>query len=420
MLAPLLLTVALAAQAQQKAAEILAHEWFKARPATAFEDWDPKKKAELLVKAKAIGPLSAPQAKSLREILWKIARKYGPRLEAGSELPTKWGEAAFTVVNAGPGRGLLLGLHGGGPGSGDRSEAASHWGSSLGKTKLIGVFPQAIRLEHDAWNTVEGERFLLTLIEMAKRTYDIDPDRVYCAGFSMGGTGSFFLAGRHPHLLAGALPFHGVIFAEKEGEEIRRLHHGLLPNVRHVPLYYTTGSEDGNCPPESYVFAEKVLDRLRQEHGGGYEVNFRCVPGLAHAFPPGEPQKGLDWMLPRRRVALPRALTWEATTDPFPQGEGRIGVRDFYWLRCEEPSDGMKVEAEIRGQEIELTIEKHPPQGFTVFLSPEMLDPAQEVRLVVNGERRFQGLLQPSVSCLLETLSARLDRRMAFEYRIDF
>ena len=66
----------------------------------------------------------------------------------------------------------------------------------------MGMYPQGIRLVHDTWNTVHGERFTLTLIEIAKAQYEVDPDRVYSMGFSMGGTGSWFLAGRHPDLLA--------------------------------------------------------------------------------------------------------------------------------------------------------------------------------------------------------------------------
>src|SRR5262249_24974900 len=160
---------------------------------------------------------------------------------------------------------------------------------------------QAIRLVHDAWCTAEGERFVLTLIEMCKRTYDIDPDRVFVAGFSMGGTGSWGLCGRHPPLFAGGMPFHGVLFHDaQQADHPPQIHdrqHGLLPNVRHVPLYYTTGSIDKNCFPYSYVLAEKLLDGLRAAHPGDYEINFRCVPGLAHAFAPGEPQAACQWLL---------------------------------------------------------------------------------------------------------------------------
>lgn len=406
--------------AKQKQIEALAQEWFKARPATCFEDWNAKKYSDLVEKAKVLDPIASESSRPVREEIWKIARKIGPKFDNTPEFQTKWGKGTFSITNPGPGRGLIIGLHGGGPGAGDKGEAQGNWASPTLKSKLVGIYPQAINLVHDAWNTVEGERFVLTLIEMAKRTYDIDPDRVFFAGFSMGGTGSWFMAGRHPDLLAGSMPFHGVIFPEKDGDTIVRLHHGLLPNVRHVPMYYTTGSVDKNCPPESYIFAENVLKKLREEHGGDYEINYRCVPGLDHSFPAGEPQKGFDWILSRKRKTFPKKLTWEMTTNPYPQGEGRYIVHDFYWLRCNEPSDNMKIEAEIKDQTVDIKIDRHAPTGFTVFLSSELLDMNKEMKLIVNGETKFQGLLAPSFSAILETLSARFDRNLVLDHRIDF
>ena len=75
-------------------------------------------------------------------------------------MQTKWGRAAYSVANApggdAPKMGLLIGLHGGGPGAGDKSEAQGVWSAPLAKQNLVGIFPQAIQLVHDAWDTPEG------------------------------------------------------------------------------------------------------------------------------------------------------------------------------------------------------------------------------------------------------------------------
>lgn len=412
---------------KRKAIETLAEDWFKARPATPFENWNDAARAKLLERAKALDPVPEGSVREIRHILWKAARKHGQKLDATKPLETRFGKAAFSVVNAPSGdgtkTGLLIGLHGGGEGAGDKSEAQGTWSAPLSKYKLMGVFPQAIHLVHDAWNTVEGERFLLALIEMAKRTHDVDPDRVFFAGFSMGGTGSWFMAGRHPHLLAGALPFHGVIFAQPDNQSavIERLHHGLVPNIRHVPLYYTTGSIDKNCKPYSYEFAEKLLDELRAKHKGEYVTNFRCVEGLAHAYPPGEPQKAFDWMLNRRRVTFPKSFTWENAREIQSVTAGdRVLVRDFYWLRCEDPADYMQIEAGIEGQEIRLDIKRHVPSGFTVYLTKELVDTGKEVTLKVNGGEKFRGVLQPSLAAMLTSMADRFDRNAVYERKIEF
>lgn len=413
--------------ATKKKIEALAEDWFKARPDTVFTDFDAGTRAKLFDRARALDPVPESAEKEIRTILWKAARKHGAKLDATKPFVTSWGKAGYSVVNAPTAddkkMGLLIGLHGGGEGAGDKSEAQGTWSAPLQKHKLMGVFPQGIKLVHDTWNTVEGERFLLTLIEAAKRTYDIDPDRVFFAGFSMGGSGSWFMAGRHPQLLAGAMPFHGVIFAspKSQSEHIDMLHHGFVPNVRHVPLYYTTGTADRNCFPSTYLFAEKILNDLRKAHPGDYEINFRCIDGLAHQYAPGEPQGAFQWMLNRTRKTFPKSLTWEnareiQSVDPGP----RFVINSYYWLRCADPSEKMEVEADIKGQEITLQIKRHDPSGFTVYLSPELLDVTKEVVLKVNGEEKYKGIPAPSFSAMLESMSDRFDRNMVFSRRIDF
>lgn len=435
LLAPLLLAAALPPQgaapkgapldaAQRKAVEKLADDWFAARPADAFGDFDAKIRGDLLARAKALDPVPAASEKELRAILWKAARKHGARLDPAKPIETRWGRAAYSVVNApagdSPRRGLLIGLHGGGEGAGDKGEAQGNWSAPLGKLDLVGVFPQAIQLVHDAWNTVEGERFVLSLVERAKRTYDLDPNRVFVAGFSMGGTGSWFLAGRHPHLFAASLPFSGVIFPDRRDGKVFAIHHGIVPNIRHVPLYYTAGAEDRQCPADTYVFAEEMLKKLRADRDG-YETHFRLVPGLAHAFPPGEPAGAFGWLAGRARKAFPRTLTWEVARDPMPMpGEGRVPTRDFYWLRFEDPQDLQRTEAEIRGQEVRITVARHgEPLGLTLYLSAELLDVGREVAVLVNGRERFRGVLEPSLAAMIESLSARLDRSMVFTRRLE-
>jgi predicted esterase len=404
----------------------LIEDWFAARPKTAFEDWDPATRAKLLDRAKALDPIPASAEKELRALAWKAARKHGARLEAKSPMTTKWGKADYSIANApggdAPQMGLFIGLHGGGEGAGNKSEAQGNWSGILGKNKLIGVFPQAIQLVHDAWNTVEGDRFVISLVEMAKRTYDIDPNRVFVGGFSMGGTGSWFHAGRHPETYAAALPFSGVIFPERDpNKRVLKIHHGFVPNIRHVPLYYTAGADDTQCPSDTYVFAEEMLSKLRAEHPGEYETNFRLIPKLAHAFPPGEPQGSFEWIEKKQRQTFPKTLTWEVAKDPMPMpADGRLNPQDFYWLRCEEPVDFQQIDAEIKGQEVTIkTKRRSPPHKLTVYLAPELLDVDKEITITVDDFVKFKGTLEPSICAILESISARIDRAMVFTRRVE-
>src|SRR5690606_26427174 len=230
----------------------------------------------------------------------------------------------------GRGKGLVLGLHGGGEGAGSASEA-TRWTAK----GCLGLYPQGIELVHDTWNTVHGERFLLTLVEIAKVQHEIDPDRVYSMGFSMGGTGSWFLAGRHPDLLAGSAPCAGVLMAQPKSqlatkEEVEALQHGFLPNVRNLAMDYYIGLADRNCMPGTYLYAWDRLLELRAADPEGYrDLRFETFPGLAHAFPPGEPTAGIERLTKHVRDAFPTRVVWEYVSEPYPLGRPTDPVERF-------------------------------------------------------------------------------------------
>jgi len=408
----------------------LADAWWKARPRTRFEEWDPSKRAALEEEACAIGAIPEGKLEEVVETLWKPVAKFGPRGEGRggkATIQTPYGEAWFYVQGGGKDKGLVIGLHGGGEGAGSADEPKGKW-------KLpdcIGMYPQGIRLLHDTWNTVHGENFVLTLIEIAKAQYQIDPDRVFVAGFSMGGTGSWFLAGRHPDLFAGAMPYSGVLMAEPMSqvprkEDVVRVQHGLVPNVRNLAMWYTIGLADPQCQPGTYLFVADRLDELRNADPGGYEeIHFTATPGIGHAFPPGEPEAGFRFMKDRVRDTFPKTLVWEYAAAPFPLPDeedktSRCRKRIFYWLGCDDAADFQLVRAELQDNTITVRAERRAAgiRGITIFLNDRMIDPSSDVVVVSEGSEVWRGRPKPDLWTVLETLDDKVDRKMVFDRRI--
>jgi predicted esterase len=409
----------------KKAIEALGLAWGKARPKTKFADWDPKVREDLVARAKALGAIPEGSLGEVRDVLWKALRKDGPK--GNGKMATPYGEATWIEKGGKKGGCLVLGLHGGGEGAGDAGEAAGKWTLP----GCLGMYPQGIRLVHDTWNTVHGERFTLTLIEIAKSQHEVDPDRVYSMGFSMGGTGSWFLAGRHPDLLAGSAPCAGVLMAAPKSQvetkaEVLELQYGFVPNVRNLAMYYFIGLADRNCMPGTYLYAWDLLQELRSKDPGGYQnVRFTTFEGLAHAFPPGEPGKLLDWIGKQRRDPVPKKLVWEYAASPFPLPEddldrkvGRYVKKDFYWLRCDRPADKSYTVATIDGNVVDLSLSGGMAEDFTVFLRPGMVDVSKDVVVKVDGKEAFRGKPVPDVWTVLDTLDSRLDRGLTFDRRI--
>ena len=406
----------------------LALRWFKARPKTYFESWDRPTRLALLKEAEALGPIEEGSVPLYLPLLWKAVKKHGPK--GKGEMETPYGTA--TWIHKGQGgkkAGLILGLHGGGVGAGNASGATS-WTLP----KHLGMYPQGIRLVHDTWSSVHGERFLLTLIEIAKAQYEVDPDRVYSMGFSMGGSGSMALAGHHPDLLAGAIPAHGIVAAQDvkkfTAEETGPLEHGIVPNLRNVAVYFYTGRVDENCEPGTFLRAWNMLEELKQEDRDGYQrIKFQCHEGIAHAQPPGEPGNAYKFIKEQRRNALPRKIVWEYNADPWPQPD--VGDRDksarrpkcwLYWLHCKVPVDRMYVTASRSETETAHVIDLETtlvfPEDFTIYLNDRMYDVKKEVVVRVAGKEVYRGRPQPTFATLLESLDARLDRTLLFDRKI--
>lgn len=430
-----------AASAQKKPAPLerklakelaeLGADWFAARPPTCFGDWNAETRAALEARARKLALPEGAQAAAL-ELLWAAAKKASakPRVEKGKlVLDTPYGEAwAWLVPGPKQAAPLLIGLHGGGEGAGSADEARGNWE----RKGVLGIYPQGIQLVHDTWNTVHGERFVLSLIELAKLAYDVDPEHVVVAGMSMGGTGSWFFAGRHTDLFSGAAPFSGVLMADPKSqletkEEVRAIQHGLVPNVRNLAMAYTIGLADKNTMPGTYLYvADRLAELARADPGGYAKIRFQSIPGLAHAFPPGEPARALDYLFAETRERFPTRVVWEYVSAPSPEPGpaepvARLARHSSYWVGCRDPRDRQTITATRKGNAIELEARgtAHGTSGITLYLNASLIDAAQEVVVTSAGQELYRGKPAPDAWTVLETLDAHLDRGLVFDRRIE-
>jgi len=256
---------------------------------------------------------------------------------------------------------------------------------------------------------------------------------VYVMGFSMGGTGSWFFAGRHTDYLAGAAPFSGVLMAApmsqvQTKEEVTEIQPGLVPNVFNLAMHYTIGLEDKNTRPGTYLFVADVLEKLRERYPAGYgRIQFESFPGLAHEFPPGEPAAAFKFLFAQERATFPREIVWEATRTMSPEPDsndkvGRLVKPMFYWLGCKEIEERQWVHAVREKNEIRLDFVKRAAgvKGLTIYLRGDMIDAKSDVVVRSGDTELWRGKPEPDVWTVLETLDEKLDRAMVFDRRIEF
>lgn len=178
---------------------------------------------------------------------------------------------------------LLLFLHGAGERGDDIELVKKHGPPKLiaeGKNfPFIVVSPQCPR---DRW----WEPFELTaLLDVIVDRYNVDADRVYVTGLSMGGFGTWSLAAQTPERFAAIVPICGG------GQKIwgRRL--------RELPTWVFHGAKDAVVP---VAMSQEMVDALKQQGG---EVKLTVYPQAGHnAWTKTYDNPELyEWLLGQRR-----------------------------------------------------------------------------------------------------------------------
>lgn len=362
-------------------------------------------------------PLLPGKLEALRGELLKAARKVGPKV-ATTGTNYFYDEKAKRgkyLVEGKPGKSLFIGLHGGGVGSGDAGSMAA----GMGGGGHWWIFPEVLEKTEHGWTDSGTEEFVLELIEAAKRTANIDPDRIYVTGHSMGGYGTWMFAAHHPDVFAGGAAYAGaptaVLTAPGGGdafENISDIIEGVLPNLLNSRLFVFQSTDDPRVRPGPNQFAAQALAGWRQKYPDGFDYRYVEVDDRQHDPPKEGYLLTQGWVAEHARVARPRRLLWQPVL-PW--------KRQFHWVYWQKPEQNALVQFAVgQGNDIDITTLRGSGKltGLSILLGDPLIDPAKEVVVRVNGQERFRGKVERTLSTLLMTLP-RNDPGLLFDARID-
>lgn len=206
---------------------------------------------------------------------------------------------------------LVLFLHGAGERGEDNKKQLAH-GSKLfldGQNRkdfpAIVIFPQCPTEDYWAnvtqWRDDENKRHfdfhtgrkptnamkgLLSLVDSLTKLDQVDKDRMYVMGLSMGGMGTFELVSRRPKIFAAAAPICGG-----DNPKSARKYAGK------VPFWIFHGQKDDIVLP---TFSEAMVEAIKAKGG---DVKFTLYPNANHnSWDPAfaEPEL-LPWMFSKTR-----------------------------------------------------------------------------------------------------------------------
>ena len=267
-------------------------------------------------------------------------------------------------------------------------------------------------------------------LEWARLHLNIDDDRVYITGYSLGGHQSWHLATMFPHLFAGAVPMAGVPAFEGAPYTCHLYHE----NLSHLPLWAVWGENDKATPPDlgNADVCREAAARLKAL--GIATFRGTELPGAGHgeSFPP--PEEFRKFLAAGRRQAVPEKLTRVFHLPSHRRAYWLEAVHlERPWIRLDGPIQfsmppgpkpttqqaldaGMKhlekglfrFTASLDRAANRITVEGTGIASWRLYLMDGMLDLSREVTIQI-GSRTWRGRLKPSARAMLLHYAATRD-----------
>ena len=358
-----------------------------------------RERMRLLAELDRVPPLKDSDLRRWGRTLPKLYEK-GRRLEAEPGRHWFWPEEERGLYLIGgqteEPTGLFIGMHGGGAGSGEASSAHAAYSEAAAELGWVGVFPEVLEKTEHGWTDSGTEELVLDLIDAARRTWEIDADRVWLGGHSMGGYGTWSLGAHHADQVAALAPSAGAptpIFGS--GGDVRGIQPGIIPCLRNVPMVIFQSTDDPRVPPDANRFAVGELERARRRWGGFENQVYWEVDGNGHALAPGGAIAHLKRIAPFERDPHPDQILWEPSL-PW--------KRQFYWLWWEKPRAHRTVMAALDRSRNAIRVDvPGDASDLWVLLSKELVDMDREVEIECNDEVVWRGIPERRLSTLILT-----------------
>lgn len=218
----------------------------------------------------------------------------------------------------------------------------------------------------DLWYRGLGEQDVFECIELAKQIFNIDPDRIYLCGFSMGGAGTFDLGLKYPDIWAACVPVCGTM------DNL-----DMVTNGRNLPFWINTGSQDKVVPAKYSKKAYVKAVELGFEHWKYTEYK-----DMGHSF---WIDWGLieKWLLAQKKTHHPPSISFTC------EKPSRA-----YWAEITKKSNHQgraTIDIKTASQKIEVNISNIA--DYTLYLKDAPVKTDQEITIIENDKKIFTGHL---------------------------
>lgn len=254
-----------------------------------------------------------------------------------------------------------------------------------------------------------AEQDVLRAMDDVERAYNVDKDRVYLTGLSMGGGGTWHLGLRYPDRFAAIVPVCAVgdlslfAFNQAASAEDRALMDltgptVLAENALNQQVFIFHGDEDPVVIPEH---SRRLVARYRDLGWLGKSVHYFELPGVNH----------FAWDFAYRDASLFARLA-PVRRNPSPE---HVAYSTFsprynkaYWLRIDRIDHGLSL-ARIEGirREQRFEIKTDNLSAFSLLLDPAFVPAGRPLEVTVNGQAAWRGVPKTATLSLSRTTPLR-------------
>jgi pimeloyl-ACP methyl ester carboxylesterase len=173
---------------------------------------------------------------------------------------------------------------------------------------------------------------LRAILDLVKRDYNVDENRVALSGVSDGGTGAYYTAMRDTTPYASVLPLNGFIMVLRN--EMSADDGDLFPgNLTNKPMFIVNGGRDP-------LYPTSVVDPyVAQLKGGGVELVYKPQPNAGHdtSWWPDLREAFEMFVADHPRRPLPDTISWECGPPGMPSRAHWLVIDRLAEERPDEP-----------------------------------------------------------------------------------
>ena len=286
---------------------------------------------------------------------------------------------------------VFINLHGGGnsPQSNDQG-----WAATMAQYPVqqgLCVSPRAPVNSTGSWNEPASIAALERLLVELPAKWEIDSDRVYLMGYSMGAIGVLHLGPSLPDRWAAVAASAGFNYLGARGR-------AAPENLLNLPVMIQIGTADMDF--QRYPLARRFAAAIRalgRQAGSGYRLEYKEHAGKGHAI---DDRDTPGWLAGFSRDPLPTRVIWHQPLLPLPIGTAdtaKLLERNYpfhaylrrrcYWLRNDAPAAFQRLDVSRVGNDFRIDTACHV-ERLTLLLDDRFVDLDAPVR-VLAGEREL-------------------------------